>query len=150
MSLGLVFFIGPMGLKKAPGVWWIPWVKIYNMKNCKPAREFTRSTSMEATPFAIIVLFLLAQVLVTLVHAKGMENLAEKWIKELKKESQDMDKLQKVEELEMMSKTEVEKVVERSGVLVISAPQNSLGCVLHSQLARSSAYLDSLQLKLPQ
>ena len=85
------------------------------------------------------ILVLLNQVLVTLVHAKGMENLAEKWIKELKKESQDMDKVLKVEELEMMSYAEVEKVVEASGVLVISAPQNSLGCVLHSQLARSSA-----------
>jgi len=76
------------------------------------------------------------KVLVTLVHAIGTENLAEQWTKDLKKESQDMDKVLKVEELEMMSNAEVEKVVETSGVLVISAPQNSLGCVLHSQLAR--------------
>ena len=66
-----------------------------------------------------------------------MEDLAEKWIKELKKESEGMDKVGRVEELEMVSKLEVSKVVEKSGVLVISAPQNSLGCVLHSQLARS-------------
>ena len=85
------------------------------------------------------ILVLLNQVLVTLVHAKGMENFAEKWIKELKKESQDMDKVLKVEELGTMSNAEVKKVVETSGVLVISTPQNSLGCVLHSQLARSSA-----------
>ena len=88
-------------------------------------------------PMSILVL--LTQVLVTLVHATGMENLAEKWTKELKKESQGMDKVLKVEELDMMSNAEVEKVVETSGVLVISALQNSLGCVLHSQLARSSA-----------
>ena len=47
-----------------------------------------------------------------------------------------MDEVQKVEELEMVSEVEVEKVVETSGVLVIFVPQNSLGCVLHSQLAR--------------
>ena len=74
--------------------------------------------------------------LVTLVHPIGRDNLAENWIKELKKESQGMGKVQKVEELEMVSKVEVEKMVEASGVLVISTPQNSLGCVLHSQLAR--------------
>jgi len=76
------------------------------------------------------------KVLVTLVHASGMENLAENWVKELKKESQGMDTVRKVEELEMLSKVKVEKVVETSGVLVIFAPQNSLGCILHSQLAR--------------
>ena len=85
---------------------------------------------------AFAVLVLLTQVLVTLVHASGMENLAENWIKQLKKESQGMDMVRKVEELEMVSKVEVEKMVETSGVLVIFAPQNSLGCILHSQLAR--------------
>ena len=89
---------------------------------------------------AFTILVLSIQVLVTLVHASGMENLAENWIKQLKKESQGMDMVRKVEELQMVSKVEVEKVVETSGVLVIFAPQNSLGCVLHSQLARSSAY----------
>ena len=95
---------------------------------------------MEA--FAILVL--LTQVLVTLVHASGMENLAENWVKELKKESQGMDTVKKVEELEMLSKVKVEKVVETSGVLVIFAPQNSLGCILHSQLAR--LYLASVEI----
>ena len=73
-----------------------------------------------------------------------MENLAENWVKELKKESQGMDTVRKVEELEMLSKVKVEKVVETSGVLVIFAPQNSLGCILHSQLAR--LYLASVEI----
>ena len=72
------------------------------------------------------------QVLVTLVHAIGRDNLAESWIKQLKKESKGMGEVHKVEDLEMVSMVEVETI----GVLVISTPQNSLGCVLHSQLAR--------------
>ena len=82
--------------------------------------------------------------LVTLVHAIGRENLAETWIKDLKKESEDTEKVVAVEDLWMMSKVDVEKVVETSGVLVISAPQNSLGCVLHSQLARLPVYFLTL------
>ena len=84
------------------------------------------------------------KVLVTLVHAIGRENLAETWIKDLKKESEDTEKVVKVEDLWMMSKVDVEKVVETSGVLVITAPQNSLGCVLHSQLARLPVYFLTL------
>ena len=80
--------------------------------------------------------------LVTLVHAIGRENLAETWIKDLKKESEDT--VVTMEDLWMMSKVDVEKVVETSGVLVISAPQNSLGCVLHSQLARFPVYFLTL------
>ena len=82
------------------------------------------------------------KVLVTLVHAIGRENLAETWIKDLKKESEDT--VVTMEDLWMMSKVDVEKVVETSGVLVITAPQNSLGCVLHSQLARFPVYFLTL------
>ena len=60
--------------------------------------------------------------LVTLVHAIGRENLAETWIKDLKKESEDTEKVVTVEDLWMMSKVDVEKVVERSGGNIVGNP----------------------------
>ena len=76
------------------------------------------------------------KVLVTLVHGTGMEDLAKVWLKELKRESNEVEKVLAVVELENLSKTEVETLIEQAGVVVVSTPHNSLGCVLHSQLAR--------------
>ena len=76
------------------------------------------------------------KVLVTLVHGTGREDLSELWIKELKRDSDEIEKVLAVVELENLSKTEAETLVEQAGVVVVSTPHNSLGCVLHSQLAR--------------
>ena len=71
-----------------------------------------------------------------MVHGTGREDLSELWIKELKRDSDEIEKVLPVAELENLSKTEAETLVEQAGVVVVSTPHNSLGCVLHSQLAR--------------
>ena len=76
------------------------------------------------------------KVLVTLVHGTGREDLAQLWLKELKRESDEVKKVLPVAELENLSKTEAGTLIEQAGVVVVSTPHNSLGCVLHSQLAR--------------
>ena len=71
------------------------------------------------------------------MHGTGREDLSELWIKELKRDSDEIEKvLTTVVELENLSKTEAETLIEQAGVVVVSTPHNSLGCVLHSQLAR--------------
>ena len=46
------------------------------------------------------------KVLVTLVHGTGREDLSELWIKELKRESDEIEKVLPMVELENLSKTE--------------------------------------------